>query len=63
VGTYTADEMELIESCSAGQVMAAISEAIKLNEMETVVELLAILSRKDPHAADLIVRAVQYQGA
>lgn len=59
--TYDAEDRALIASASAGHVMGAIAEALRLGEMEAAVELVGILAMKDPHAADLIVKVIQYQ--
>ena len=55
------EERALIEQCTAGQVMSALSEALRRGELEVAVELLGILATKDPHAADLIVKTIQYK--
>lgn len=55
-----AEYADLTERATAGQVMGAIQQALRLGENEAVVDLLGILVRKDPAAADLIVRTIKY---
>ncbi len=50
-----------VAKASPGQVMTAIGDALDLGEMEAAVALIGVLARKDPHAADLIVRTIQYR--
>lgn len=56
-----AEDRALIESASAGHVMSAINMALEMREMEAAVELIGILATKDSAAADLLVKAIQYQ--
>lgn len=59
--TYTAEDLAAIDQASTGQVLTALAEALRLREMGAAAELTRILATKDPQAADLIVRTVQYR--
>ena len=62
LGGYEPDEVEFIDTVSAGHVMTAIRLAMEQGHLEAIPDLLLILAAKDPHAADLITRTIQYAG-
>jgi hypothetical protein len=44
-------------------IAAAFVKAVAIGEMEAAIGLLGMLTRKDPHLADLIVRTIKYRPA
>lgn len=56
----TADEMAQLEAYdwTAGQIMRAMSMALRDGEMEAFADLLARLAKKDPRKAQAILAAI-----
>lgn len=59
--TTTFELADVAAQATPEQVMAAISAALRGGELEAAVGLIGVLARKDPHAADLLVRTIQYR--
>ena len=56
-----AEWAELVAKASPGHILTAIGDALDAGELEAAVGLIGVLARKDPHAADLLVRTIRYQ--